>query len=79
MTWRLRQHYGNAALQRVNTEFTVVAMVKRILDVYRQVADVQTLMGHKTPEMTQRYAHLSPGTLREAVEPLDAEPAAARR
>ena len=45
------------------------------VDLYR----VQTLMGHKTPEMTQRYAHLSPDTLREAVERLDAEPAAARR
>lgn len=44
------------------------------VDLYR----VQTLMGHKTPEMTQRYAHLSPDTLREAVERLDTEPAAAR-
>jgi integrase len=44
------------------------------VDLYR----VQTLMGHKTPEMTQRYAHLSPDTLREAVERLDAEPAASR-
>jgi len=35
----LRQRYGNAALQRVSAEFTVTAMVKRTLDVYRQVAN----------------------------------------
>jgi hypothetical protein len=29
--------------------------------------------------MTQRYAHLSPDNLREAVERLDVEPAAARK
>ncbi|MHB8231541.1 MAG: hypothetical protein ACYDDB_01390 [bacterium] len=26
------------------------------------------LLGHKTPNMTQRYAHLDKGTLRKAVE-----------
>ena len=31
---------------------------------------VQTLLGHKTPAMVQRYAHLSPGHLRHAVEKL---------
>jgi site-specific recombinase XerD len=34
------------------------------VDLYR----VQTLMGHKTPEMTRRYAHVSPDTLGEAVD-----------
>lgn len=33
----LRQQYGNAALQRVNAEFTVGAMTKRTLDLYDQV------------------------------------------
>lgn len=33
------------------------------VDLYR----VQTLLGHKTPMMTLRYAHLSPAHLREAV------------
>ena len=33
----LRQKYGNAALQRVRTEFTIGAMVKRTLDVYEQI------------------------------------------
>jgi integrase len=33
---------------------------------------VQTLMGHKTPAMTLRYAHLSPQHLRAAVATLDA-------
>ncbi|MFQ5911101.1 MAG: tyrosine-type recombinase/integrase [Thermoplasmata archaeon] len=31
---------------------------------------VQILLGHKTPAMTLRYAHLSPGHLRQAVETL---------
>lgn len=31
---------------------------------------VQTLLGHRTPEMVQRYAHLSPDHLRKAVEKL---------
>ena len=33
----LRQRYGAAALHRARTEFTVGAMVKRTLDVYRKV------------------------------------------
>ncbi len=37
------------------------------VDLYR----VQTLMGHKTPAMTLRYAHLSPQHLRAAVALLD--------
>ena len=37
------------------------------VDLYR----VQTLMGHKMPSMTLRYAHLSPQHLRAAVELLD--------
>jgi integrase len=41
------------------------------VDLYR----VQTLMGHKMPAMTLRYAHLSPQHLRAAVELLD-EPGA---
>ena len=36
---KLRQCYGYAAQQRVRAEFTVTAMAKRTLDVYRQVAD----------------------------------------
>jgi hypothetical protein len=39
------------------------------VDRYR----VQILMGHKTPEMTQRYEHLSPDSLREAVERLSTD------
>jgi hypothetical protein len=32
---------------------------------------IQELMGHVTIEMTERYAHLSPDTRREAVGVLD--------
>jgi integrase len=40
------------------------------VDLYR----VQMLMGHKTPAMTLRYAHLSPQHLRAAVALLDDTP-----
>ncbi len=44
------------------------------IDLYR----VQKLARHRSPRMTMRYAHLSPGALREAVEALDGtEPARA--
>ena len=36
----LRQSFGNSASHRVRTEFTVDAMVKRTLDVYKQTANV---------------------------------------
>jgi integrase len=34
--------------------------------------EVQHVLGHSTPVMTQRYAHLQPGHLRAAVDSLDA-------
>lgn len=43
-------------------------LVMNGVDLYR----VQILMGHKTPMMTVRYAHLSPQHLRAAVATLDA-------
>jgi integrase len=33
--------------------------------------EVQHVLGHSTPMMTQRYAHLQPGHLRRAVGALD--------
>jgi len=39
---------------------------------------VQELMGHATIQMTERYAHLSPETRRQAVAVLDAPLAPAR-
>jgi integrase len=34
--------------------------------------EVQKILGHSTPLMTQRYAHLAPGHLRGAIDKLDA-------
>jgi integrase len=40
---------------------------------------VKTLLGHKTIQMTMRYAHLAPGHLKQAVEVLARKPLAATR
>ncbi|MCC7201383.1 MAG: tyrosine-type recombinase/integrase, partial [Nitrospirae bacterium] len=42
-------------------------LVQAGIDLYK----VQRLLGHKTPAMTQRYAHHSPESLRDGVEALD--------
>jgi integrase len=43
-------------------------MVSRGVSLY----DVQKVLGHSTPTLTQRYAHLAPATLRRATDALDA-------
>ena len=48
-------------------DFIASALVRRGADLYR----VQRLLGHKSHTMTQRYAHLAPENLREAVLKLD--------
>ncbi|WP_447601037.1 tyrosine-type recombinase/integrase [Nitrospira sp. Nam80] len=45
-------------------------LVQDGVDLYK----VQRLLGHKTPLMTQRYAHHDPESLREGVEVLDRRP-----
>jgi integrase len=42
-------------------------LVQRGVDLY----EVQKLLGHKSHAMTQRYAHLAPENLRNAVLRLD--------
>ena len=36
------------------------------------IYEVQRVLGHSTPVMTQRYAHLQPEHLRQAMDKLDA-------
>jgi integrase len=43
----------------------------RLVQEGRDLYKVQVLLGHKSPIMTQRYAHHYPESLREAVEVLD--------
>ncbi len=43
------------------------SLVQRGVDLFR----VQKLLGHKDGRMTQRYAHLAPENLREAIKALD--------
>ena len=40
---------------------------EKVVDLYK----VQRLLGHKSPMMTQRYAHHYPESLRDGVEILD--------
>lgn len=43
----------------------------RLIQAGRDLYEVQKLLGHKSPSMTQRYAHHWPESLRHAVEVLD--------
>ena len=67
----------NLALEKANmTNFhfhdlrhtCATRMVQGGVDLYK----VQRLLGHKSPIMTQRYAHHYPGSLRDGIEVLDA-------
>jgi integrase len=42
------------------------------IQVGRSLYEVQRILGHSTPTMTQRYAHLEPEHPRDAVDALDA-------
>ena len=43
----------------------------RLVQSGKDLYKIQRLLGHKTPSMTQRYAHHYPESLRDAVEVLD--------
>ncbi len=43
----------------------------RLVQSGKDLYKIQRLLGHKTPSMTQRYAHHYPESLRDAVEILD--------
>ncbi len=47
----LRRRYGNAALERVRSEFTVSAMVRRTLEVYRRIAPPSVRAGSDRPQV----------------------------
>ena len=44
---------------------------KRLVQAGKDLYKIQVLLGHKTPIMTQRYAHHYPESLRDGVEVLD--------
>ncbi len=46
------------------------SLVRSNVDLYT----VQRLLGHTTPQMTQRYAHLGEDQMREAIEKIDTQP-----
>jgi integrase len=43
----------------------------RMVQLGKDLYKVQKLLGHKSPVMTQRYAHHYPESLRDVVEALD--------
>jgi hypothetical protein len=45
----------------------------RLVQAGKDLYKVQKLLGHKTAAMTQRYAHHSPESLRDAVSVLDGD------
>ena len=47
------------------------AFATRLVQSGKDLYKIQRLLGHKTPSMTQRYAHHYPESLRDAVEILD--------
>ncbi|MEK7352721.1 MAG: hypothetical protein AAB177_17740 [Nitrospirota bacterium] len=53
---------------RPSSEFTFITLLAR---VGIELCKVKRLLGHKSPMMTQRYAHHSPESLRDGVEILD--------
>jgi len=57
-------------VERVSSSASVIDAGGRLVMAGVDLRTVQELMGHKTIAMTLRYAHLSPGHLRQAVEGL---------
>jgi len=60
---------------RHNRHTFATRLVMAGVDLYT----VKTLLGHKTIQMTMRYAHLAPGHLKQAVEVLARKPLSATR
>jgi len=51
----------------------------RLVQAGKDLYQVQSLLGHKSPAMTQRYAHHYPESLRDAVEALDQQQGLCRK
>jgi integrase len=75
---------GNCVASRFFHDAAVKAQIKdfrfhdlrhtaatRMIQAGKDLYKVQRLLGHKSPLMTQRYAHHYPESLRDAVEVLD--------
>lgn len=72
--WAFRQIRIKAGLRPMGWHILRHTFASQLVSKGVPLRVVQELLGHSTIQMTMRYAHLAPSTLREAVEVLDDEP-----
>lgn len=65
--------HNPALFKQTQTSIALVASVVVTLwsQMKNRVSEVQTILGHSSPALTQRYAHLAPGFGAAAVAAID--------